>query len=77
MGVHLWNSIYWLDDNVSHVVIAMTIGASRLYLGLVNSAAFNRPLEKIVSGEKFAISTQIRSLSPPDVFLLDDGENGL
>ena len=58
-----------------HVAIAMTVGASRLYLGLVNSAAFNSPPDGAVGRTKWPVATRAESPSPPNLSYLEEGKN--
>jgi len=55
-------------------VIAMTVGASRLYLGLVNSAAFHSPPEGAVCRKEWPIATPVGSPSPSNLSRLEEGE---
>jgi len=55
-------------------VMAMTVGASRLYLGLVNSAAFHSPPEGAVRGKEWPIATRVGSHSPSNLSRLEEGE---
>jgi hypothetical protein len=63
-----------LNITLRYVVIAMTVGASRLYLGLVNSAAFHSPPEGAVRGKEWPIATRVGSHSPSNLSRLEEGE---